>query len=476
MKEQLGNTTFIHEHFMLENEAARSLYHDVAKGLPIIDYHCHLPPEEIAENRQFENLSELWLEGDHYKWRAMRANGVDEKFCTGDADPYDKFLAFAKTVPYLLRNPIYHWTHLELKRLFGIDSLLNEQSAPEIWAQANEQLADESMRAQGILKHFNVEVVCTTDDPAAALPHHEKYKASNGALKLFPTYRPDKALNIQGGDDFQAWLNALSDVSGISVTNFSSLLEALRKRHDDFGALGCRLSDHGLEQCFGGTTDKATAATIFEKALAGNAVSDEERYSYASYLMVFFGELDAEKGWTKQLHLGAYRNVNSAKLKQLGPDTGYDSISDLPQAHELGSYFDQLESRGAMPKTIIYNLNPAQNYVFASLAGNFQDGSVPGKIQFGSGWWFLDQHEGMEWQINALSSQGLLSRFVGMLTDSRSFLSFPRHEYFRRILCNMLGKDIEKGMIPDDIDLVSRMLKDICYSNARNYFGFYDSE
>ena len=472
MKTNGVTKSFIDEDFILESDFAKLLYHKVAKDLPIIDYHCHLPADQIADNRIFEDLTALWLEGDHYKWRAMRANGVEEQFCTGDADPYDKFLAYAKTIPYCLRNPLYHWSHLELKRLFHIDSLINEKTAPEIWARANDYLSDPSYRAQGIMKHFNVRVVCTTNDPTDTLVYHETIRSSDFDIRVLPTFRPDKVFDIKEGSDFKRWIEALEKASRVKILSFDDFLLALKKRHDDFALIGCGFSDHGLEVAYGGRADKSAASAVFDRVLAGELVSDKEFHVYASYLMVYFAQLDTEKDWIKQLHLGAYRNVNKAKVKQLGADTGFDSISDLSQAHELGAYFNQLEELDALPKTIIYNLNPSQNYVFATLAGNFQDGSIPSKIQFGSGWWFLDQKEGIEWQINTLSNLGLLSRFVGMLTDSRSFLSYPRHEYFRRILCNILGNDVEKGLIPRDFDLVARIVSDVSYYNAKNYFKF----
>lgn len=465
-------TTFLSEDFLLEGEMARSLYHEVASGLPIIDYHSHLPAREIATDRRFDNLAELWLEGDHYKWRAMRANGVDEVFCTGNADPYDKFLAYCRSMPGFLRNPLYHWSHLELQRLFGIDCPIDAESAPHIWATANARLAEDGMSARGILRHFNVEVVCTTDDPADPLDHHEEANASGSSPRCLPTFRPDGALGIREGQTFGPWLEALSQASGVTIDSLDTLEAALRLRHDAFHAAGCRLSDHGLEQCFGGSPDRAKAALALNRALIGEPIDDGAFRHYAAHLMVFFGRLDAEKGWTKQLHLGAHRNVNATMVSRLGRDTGFDSIGDFAQARELGAYLDHLQGLDALPRTILYNLNPADNYLFASIAGDFQDGSIPGKVQFGAGWWFLDQKEGIEWQLNTLSNLGLLSRFVGMLTDSRSFLSFPRHEYFRRILCNLLGNDVEKGLIPDDFELVSELVRDVCYCNAKNYFRF----
>ncbi len=462
---------FIHEDFLLSTAAARRLYHEYAKDEPILDYHCHLPPKDVAENRRFANLFEIWLEGDHYKWRAMRAHGVAERLITGDASPKEKFLAWAATVPATLRNPLYHWTHLELKRYFGIEDLLDETSAERVWEQANAMLAGESLRAWGILEKFKVRAVCTTDDPADDLRWHKQIAASGLKTKVFPTYRPDRAFLVHQPDLFNTWLGRLAETANTDIADFQSFLDALKKRHDAFHELGCRLSDHGMTVCFATPCSEEKASEIFEKARAFIPVSEEDQVQFASFLMLFFGRLDAEKGWTKQLHLMARRNNNSRRFRELGPDTGFDSIGDWPQMDALGAYLDLLESEGALPKMILYNLNPAWNYAFATMIGNFQDGSVPGKIQFGSGWWFLDQKEGMEWQINALSNCGLLEHFVGMLTDSRSFMSYPRHEYFRRTLCNLLGDDIEKGLLPADYDLVGGMVRRICYSNAERYFG-----
>lgn len=462
---------FIHEDFLLATPAARRLYHDYARDEPILDYHCHLPPKDVAENRRFANLFEIWLEGDHYKWRAMRANGIPEKYITGDASPKEKYLAWARTVPNTLRNPLYHWTHLELKRYFGINELLDEKNAERIWDQANALLAGESLRAWGILEKFRVRAVCTTDDPADDLRWHRQIAASGLKTKVFPTYRLDRAFLVDRPEQFNAWLGRLAAAANIDIADFQSFLDALKKRHDAFHEMGCRLSDHGLNVCFATPCSQEKASEIFEKARAFIPVSPEDRDQFASFLMLFFGRLDAEKGWTKQLHLMARRNNNTRRFRELGPDTGFDSIGDWPQMDALGAYMDLLESEGALPKMILYNLNPAWNYAFATMIGNFQDGSIPGKIQFGSGWWFLDQKEGMEWQINALSNCGLLAHFVGMLTDSRSFMSYPRHEYFRRTLCNLLGEDMEKGLLPADFDFVGGLVRRICYANAERYFG-----
>lgn len=462
---------FIHEDFLLQTRTARRLYHHFAEEEPIFDYHCHLPPRDIAENRQFNNLFEVWLEGDHYKWRAMRANGVSEKFCTGNAEPFAKFQAWAATVPHTLRNPLYHWTHLELKRYFGIDELLDEESAARIWKRANSQLATSELSAQGILKKFNVTHLCTTDDPADDLKHHQSLAAQGLVTRVLPAFRPDKALAVCDPAKYNQWLQALSAASDIDISNFDTFVDALKQRHNFFHAQGCRLSDHGMNQCFAEFCPEKTASGIFEKARRGRPVSTEEHSQFASHMMLLFGQWDAEKGWTKQLHLGALRNSNTRLLRQLGPDTGFDSIGDFPQATALSAYLDRLDRDNALPKTIIYNNNPSDNYLFATMIGNFQDGTIPGKVQFGAAWWFLDQKEAMEWQLNALSNIGLLSRFVGMVTDSRSFMSYPRHEYFRRVLCNLLGRDVENGELPDDENLLGPMIRNICYSNARNYLA-----
>ena len=459
---------FIHEDFLLATPAARRLYHEHAEGQPILDYHCHLSPKDIAENRRFRNLAELWLEGDHYKWRAMRANGVEERCCTGDASPYEKFLAWAGTVPHTLRNPLYHWTHLELKRYFGIEELLDEATAPSIWRRANETLATDELSVHGILGRFRVKALCTTDDPTDDLAHHRRIAASNLATKVFPAFRPDKALAVDQPEAFNAWTDRLAEASGVTVSHFTDFLDAIRQRHDFFHQMGCRLSDHGLNACFLGDGTEAGAAAIFDQARAGRAASPDEVQRFGSFMMLFFGRLDAERGWTKQLHLGARRNARTRGLRELGPDTGFDGIGDWPQVEALVGYLDRLDQEHALPRMILYNLNPADNYAIATAIGCFQDGSIAGKMQYGSGWWHLDQKEAMEWQMNCLSNLGLLSRFVGMLTDSRSFLSYPRHEYFRRVLCNLLGADVENGLIPDT-PLVGRMVENICYGNAEEY-------
>jgi glucuronate isomerase len=461
----------IHEDFLLHSATARKLYHTYAASEPILDYHCHLPPKDIAGNRQFKNLFEIWLEGDHYKWRAMRTNGVEEKYCTGAVAPREKFMAWARTVPHTLRNPLYHWTHLELKRYFDIDETLDERSAPAIWEKANALLATPELRSQGILRKFKVTALCTTDDPTDDLAYHQQIAASGLATRVYPAFRPDKALDVHQPELFNAWVDCLAAASNTHIARFSDFLSALRRRHDFFHQMGCRLSDHGMNHCFADFCPEPVATAVFDKARSGQAATPKEHAQFASFLMLYFGQLDAEKGWTKQLHLGARRNNNFRLMQQLGPDTGFDSIGDWPQADSLGAYLDRLDREKALPRTILYNLNPADNYVFASMIGNFQDGSIAGKIQFGSAWWFLDQKEAMEWQLNALCSVGLLSRFVGMLTDSRSFMSYPRHEYFRRVLCNLLGADMEKGELPNDEALVGSMIKNICFGNICRYLN-----
>ena len=471
MQYAYGIVAFINDDFLLSNRTAKRLYYTFAEDEPILDYHCHLPPKDIAENRQFRDLYEIWLEGDHYKWRAMRANGIGERYCTGDASSYEKFLAWAGTAPQTLRNPLYHWTHLELKRYFGIDELLDERSAPRIWERADALLATPELRTHGILSRFHVTHLCTTDDPADDLAYHRAMRASGLATRVYPAFRPDKALNVHMPEAFNPWVERLAAASKVDIGCLRDFTDALRRRHDDFHAMGGRLSDHGLNRCYADFCSEPAAATIFDRARNGQAAGPMEHAQFASYMMLLFGQLDAEKGWTKQLHLGAYRSANTRRLQEAGPDTGFDSIGDWPQVAALGAYLDRLEMEGALPKTIIYNVNPVDDYAFASMIGNFQDGQIAGKIQFGSGWWFLDQKEGMEWQLNALSNTGLLSRFVGMITDSRSFMSYPRHEYFRRVLCNLIGGDMENGLIPDSDELVGAMIGNICYRNAREYLG-----
>jgi glucuronate isomerase len=463
--------SFITEDFLLNNKTARRLYHNFAENEPILDYHCHLPPKDLAENRQFKNLFEICLEGDHYKWRAMRANGIDEKYCTGDADPFDKFMAWARTVPHTLRNPLYHWTHLEQKRYFGIDELLDESTARGIWERGNAALATEGLRAHGILNRFKVTALCTTDDPTDDLSCHKAIRASSLQTRVFPAFRPDKSLNVHMPEAFSAWVGRLEASSNIGIGSFQNFTDAIRQRHDYFHSMGSRLSDHGLNHCYASFCSDRVAAGIFEKARKGQAATPEEHEQFASYMMLLYGQLDTEKNWTKQLHLGAYRNASSRRFRETGPDTGFDSIGDWPQIEALGAYLNRLDRENALPRMILYNVNPRDNYAIATMVGNFQDGKIAGKMQFGSGWWYLDQKEANEWQINTLSNVGLLSRFVGMLTDSRSFMSYPRHEYFRRVLCNMIGRDVENGEIPDSDELVGGMIRNICYKNVKEYLN-----
>ena len=461
--------SFITEDFLLTNKAARRLYHAYAENEPILDYHCHLPPKDLAENRRFNNLFEICLEGDHYKWRAMRANGIDERYCTGDADPFDKFMAWARTVPQTLRNPLYHWTHLEQKRYFGIDQLLDEKSAKGIWDRANEKLASEDLRAHGILKRFQVKALCTTDDPTDDLSCHKAIRASGLATRVLPAFRPDKSLNVHMPEAFNAWVARLEAASNVSIATFQNFTDAIRQRHDYFHSMGSRLSDHGLNHCYATFCSEQTAAGIFDRARASRAASREEHEQFASNMMLLYGQLDTAKNWTKQLHLGAYRNASSRGFRELGPDVGFDSIGDWKQIEALGGYLDRLDRENALPRMILYNVNPVDNYAIATMVGSFQDGKIAGKMQFGSGWWYLDQKEANEWQINTLSNVGLLSRFIGMLTDSRSFMSYPRHEYFRRVLCNMIGRDVENGELPDSDELVGGMIRNICYKNVKEY-------
>jgi len=464
--------SFINDDFLLSTDASRRLYHEFAANQPIIDYHNHLPPNEIADNRRFNDLFEIWLEGDHYKWRAMRANGVSEEYCTGNAANYDKFLAFARTVPHTLRNPLYHWTHLELKRFFGIDEILNEQSAPRIWDEANEKLKSDEMTTRGILEQFDVRALCTTDDPVDDLSHH-KAAAEDSSLttQVLPAFRPDRVFFVHHPAEWNLWINELARASNIGISTCADLLNALRNRHDFFHEMGARLSDHGMEFVPADFISNKQAAEIFDKARNGVPATPIEHAQFSTYILEYTARLDAEKDWTKQLHVGVVRNNNSRLFENVGRDLGCDSISDVSQVKTLGAFLDRLDRDNALPKTIVYNLNPSDNYAFATMLGNFQDGKTAGKMQMGSGWWYLDQREGMELQMNCLSNTGLISRFVGMLTDSRSFMSFTRHEYFRRILCDLFGRDIESGQIPNDDSLVGPMIENICYGNARDFLG-----
>jgi len=466
--------SFIHEDFLLQTDAARELYHEHAKKQPIIDYHCHLNPAAIASDHVFDNLGQLWLEGDHYKWRAMRTNGVEEKYCTGkETSDWEKFEKWAETVPYTMRNPLYHWTHLELKSAFGVEKLLNPETAREIYDVCTEKLRTPAYSARGLMQHFNVKVVCTTDDPADSLEHHLSLKNEGFGIKILPTWRPDKAMAVEHPAAYRTYVEKLSEVSGVTITKFSDLMEALRNRHDFFASVGCRLSDHGIETFYAESYTQIEIEQIFEKVYSGRELTHEQVLKFKSAMMYEGALMDWEKGWTQQFHYGAIRNNNTRLFNQLGPDTGFDSIGDFNVAKALSRFLDQLDQDNRLTKTIIYNLNPGDNDVIATMIGNFQDGSVPGKIQFGSGWWFLDQKTGMEAQMNSLSNLGLLSRFVGMLTDSRSFVSYPRHEYFRRILCNLIGNDVENGLLPaSEMAFLGEMVENISYHNANQFFQF----
>ena len=464
---------FMDEQFLLRSETAQMLFHEHAKNLPIIDYHCHLVPKMIADDYQFHSITELWLGGDHYKWRAERTNGVDERYITGDASDWEKFEKWAETVPYTFRNPLYHWTHLELKTCFGITEPLNPASAKRIYDECNAKLSSKDFSARGLMRRYHVETVCTTDDPIDSLEYHKAIKESGFEIKVLPTWRPDKAMAVGDPVTYRAYVERLGEVSGISISTYSDLMDALKKRHDFFASVGCKLADHGLNNFPWAVCSSQEADQLFQKVLGGTALSNEEIEKLQTVILLDLTRMNAEKDWVQQFHYGAQRNNNTKMFKLLGPDTGYDSIGSYNAAMPMARILDTLNSEDKLAKTILYNLNPTDNYVVATMLGNFQDGSVPGKIQFGSGWWFNDQIDGMEKQMNDLSLLGLLSRFVGMLTDSRSFVSYPRHEYFRRVLCDLLGKDVEDGQIPEsELPRVCEMVEDICYYNAKNYFKF----
>jgi glucuronate isomerase len=464
---------FLTEDFLLATETARTLYHNHAAKMPVIDYHCHLSPKDIAEDRVYKNITEAWLEGDHYKWRAMRTNGINELFVTGKTtSPEEKFQKWAETVPFALRNPLYHWTHLELRRYFGINDILNGSTAKRIYDQSSAQINTPDFSCRGLLKKMNVKVVCTTDDPADDLKYHLQLKNEGFEVKVLPTFRPDKLYAVDDSAKFKAYLDKLATVSGVSISNFADFMRAIQQRIDFFHEVGGRLSDHGLDQLFDVQYSLSKTEEIFNLVSKGNELSIEQIQQYQMGLLVELCKMYHAKKWAQQFHLGAIRNNNARLLSQLGPDTGFDSIGDFSQVKALSRFLNLLDTSDQLAKTILYNLNPADNEAMATMIGNFNDGTVVGKMQFGSGWWFLDQKTGMESQMNALSNMGLLSRFVGMLTDSRSFLSFPRHEYFRRILCNLLGNDVENGEMPADMELLGSMVEDICYNNAKNYFNF----
>lgn len=465
---------FMGKNFVLENATAERLYHEHSAKLPIIDYHCHLDPKLIAEDYQFDNLGEIWLAGDHYKWRAMRTNGIEERYCTGkDTTDWEKFEKWAETVPYTMRNPLYHWTHLELKTAFGVEKILKPETAKEIYDICTEKLRTPEFSSRGLMKHYNVETVCTTDDPIDSLEYHISLKNEGFSIKVLPTWRPDKAMAVEVPANFRAYVEKLSEVSGVIISNFSDLITALRKRHDFFASVGCKLSDHGIEEFYAEDYTQAEVDTIFNKVYSGKELTGAEIIKFKSAMLVEGAIMDWEKGWTQQFHYGAIRNNNTRLFNQLGADTGFDSIGDFTIAKNMSKFFNRLDTDNKLAKTIIYNLNPRDNDLIATMIGNFQDGSVAGKIQFGSGWWFLDQRTGMEAQMNSLSNLGLLSRFVGMLTDSRSFLSYPRHEYFRRILCNLIGNDVEQGLLPSsELPFIGQLVENVSYYNAKNFFKF----
>ena len=467
---------FLDENFLLNGHVAQQLYHDYAKDMPIIDYHNHLPPDEIASDKNFENITKVWLNGDHYKWRAMRANGIPEEYITGNKSDLEKFQKWAETVPYTLRNPLYHWTHLELLRYFDVTDILNSDTAKKVYDETSSKLQEKEFSVRGLLERMNVKVICTTDDPVDDLGHHKKIENDNWHIKVLPAFRPDKAMNVDDVITFNNYLTLLEKASNISISTYNDYIAALKKRHAYFVENNCTVSDHGLEEIYAEDYTQTEIVGIFAKIRSGGDLSLEERKKFKSAMLVTFAEWDWEKGFVQQYHLGALRNNNSRMLKQLGPDTGWDSIGDFSQARALSKFLNRLDTNNKLAKTIVYNLNPADNELFATMIGNFNDGSAAGKIQWGSAWWFLDQKDGMTKQINTLSNMGLLSRFIGMLTDSRSFLSFPRHEYFRRLLCNLFGEEIENGELPNDIKWIGNVIQDICYNNAKNYFGWQLSD
>lgn len=465
---------FLDENFLLQTQTAQKLYHEHAAPQPIIDYHCHLVPSMVANDHQFKTLTEAWLGGDHYKWRAMRTNGVDERFCTGkDTSDWEKFEKWAETVPHTMRNPLYHWTHLELKTAFGIEKLLSPKTAREIYEECTAKLQTPQFSARNLMRHYKVEAVCTTDDPIDTLEHHIKTRQDGFEVKMLPTWRPDKAMAVENSANFRDYVEQLAKISEISISTFDDMILALRKRQDFFNEQGCKLSDHGIEEFYAEDYTEAEIKAIFNKVYGGKELTHEEILKFKSAMMVIFAEMDWEKGWTQQFHYGAIRNNNTRLFNKLGADTGFDSIGTFNTAKAMSKFLNRLDTNNKLAKTILYNLNPSDNEVIATMIGNFQDGSVAGKIQFGSGWWFLDQKDGMEKQMNSLSVLGLLSRFIGMLTDSRSLLSYPRHEYFRRTLCNLIGTDVETGLLPkQEIEFIGQMVENISYYNAKNYFKF----
>ncbi len=462
---------FLDKDFLLETDTGKALYHEVASQMPIIDYHCHLIPAQIAGDVKFENLTQIWLAGDHYKWRAMRGNGVDEKYCTGDASDKDKFMKWAETVPDTLRNPLYHWTHLELQRYFDIKDLLSPSTARKIYDQANEMLSTEDYSVRSLIRKMNVEVICTTDDPVDTLEHHQKIKDDGFETRVLPAWRPDKSMAVENAETYNLYLEELEKSSNVSISTYMDLLTALHERHDFFHEMGCRISDHGTEGFYAEEFDHQEIEKIFLKVRAGRTANDCEVRKFKSAMLIELAAMDHDKEWVQQFHVGAIRNNNTRRYHELGPDTGFDSIGDFEMARSMSGFFDKLDAQDQLAKTIVYNLNPVNNALMVTMINNYNDGKTPGKMQFGSGWWFMDQKYGMIDQMNTLSSLGLLSRFVGMLTDSRSFLSYPRHEYFRRILCNLVGEDVEKGEIPNDREMLDDLIKNISYYNAKSYFG-----
>ncbi|SFH10802.1 D-glucuronate isomerase [Algoriphagus hitonicola] len=468
-------TFFLSDDFLLQSDFAKVLYHSYAKNLPIIDYHNHLPPSEVNTNRQFSNLTEIWLAGDHYKWRAMRTLGVSERFITGNAEANEKFEKWAFTVPYTVRNPLYHWTHLELNRYFGLEELLSQKNAAEVYAHCNQFLQTPDFRTVPLLTKMNVEIICSTDDPADSLDHHVEFAQKGNSLQLYPAFRPDKSYAIENPESYLSYLEKLGEAAKLKIDSFENLLAALQDRVDYFHHRGCRLSDHGLEQLYFFEKEDFQIEELFRRIRLGKELSKPETQYFKFKTLQSLCRMYHKKGWVQQFHLGALRNTNTHQLRQLGPDTGFDSIGDFEQAEALAGFLNSLEKSEQLSKTILYNLNPRDNAIFAAMIGNFNGGEIKGKIQFGSGWWYLDQKEGMEAQINTLSNMGLISCFVGMLTDSRSFLSFPRHEYFRRILCNLFGQDVQNGILPWDEKWLGKIIADICYHNAANYFDFSPS-
>lgn len=465
---------FLDDDFLLESDVAQDLYHRVAKPLPIIDYHCHLSPDWMADDHRFRSITEIWLDGDHYKWRAMRANGVPERYCTGDASDWEKFEAWARTVPDTMRNPLYHWTHMELRRPFGFRGLLSPATAREAFESCNASLAGEGFTALGLLRGFKVAVVCTTDDPVDSLAAHARLaRRKDPDTRVYPTWRPDKAFAVEEPGGFNAWVKRLEEASGVEIGHsFDCFLQALELRHGFFHEMGCRASDHGLETVPAEPWVDGEVTGCFERLRRGLVLEAGEAARFRSALAHRLALLDHARGWAQQFHLGALRNNNARLRRTLGPDTGFDSIGDFEIARDLSRFLDRLDESNQLAKTILYNLNPRDNALIATMIGNFQDGTIPGKMQYGSAWWFLDQLDGMTQQMNALSNMGLLSRFVGMVTDSRSFLSYSRHEYFRRLLCNLLGEDVRRGYLPDDRAALASIVEGVCFFNARDYFGF----